>query len=107
MQRHHRLSGSLAIGAVVLLVGRPAWAVTSITAVNVKSSPNGIEIALEVGTSAGTDRPQVFTMSQGNDWIATIPNAQLRLPQGQSFQRDNPAPGIAAVVVTSSNNAVQ
>ena len=56
----------------------------------------GLNLVLETSTGK---RPQVFTSRRGNSFIADIVNTQLQLPQGDTFRRDNPAPGVATVVV--------
>jgi type IV pilus assembly protein PilQ len=86
-----------------------------ITAVTVNPTNSGVDIVLEQQDSnsssshATRDRPQIFTLSQGNSWIADITNTQLRLPgQNQRFQRNNPAPGIASIsVIASSANSIR
>nr|WP_263012144.1 type IV pilus secretin family protein [Laspinema sp. D2d] len=72
-------------------------AVTQITGVNVNTSGGGVQVILD---TQGGDRPQVFTVNRGTDVIADIINTQLSLPGGQSFRQNNPAPGIASIVVT-------
>lgn len=105
LQHHQRLGNILVSGAIVLLATQPAWsAVTQVTAITLNPTNQGIEIRLQATAGSATqnqDRPQVFTMSQGNDWVATITNTQLRLSQGQSFRQETPAPGIAAITVSS------
>jgi type IV pilus assembly protein PilQ len=92
------IGGLLLGGAVVLMVQAPVWAqATQVTGVQVRQSNQGIEVFLE--TRSG-ERPQIFTVSRGNDLVADVINTQLRLPQGNIFRQDNPYPGIASVVVT-------
>lgn len=84
--------------AVVLLAAQPVWAaVTPVTAVRLNRTDRGINVVL--ATSTG-DRPQIFTSRRGNALVADIINTQLRLTQGNTFRQDNPAPGIASVVIT-------
>lgn len=84
--------------AVVLLAAQPVWAaVTPVTAVQLSRTDRGINVVL--ATSTG-DRPQIFTSRRGNALVADIINTQLRLTQGNTFRQDNPAPGIASVVIT-------
>ncbi len=92
-------SGLLFAGAAVaLLVSQPvAAAVTLVRAVQLNPTASGLNVVLE--TSTGT-RPQILTGNRGNTLVADIINTQLRLPQGNSFRQDNPAPGIASVVIT-------
>ena len=99
MKQHLRLSvGLLSSAAVVLIAQAPVWAApTQVTGVQVSQANNGVKIVL--ATEKG-DRPQVFAINNGNTYQATIINTQLRLPQGNSFRQDNPAPGISSVQVT-------
>jgi type IV pilus assembly protein PilQ len=83
--------------AVAFLVAQPAWAQTAqVTGVQVKQVGDGISLVLDA--SAG-DRAQVFTTKRGNDLIADLINTQLRLPQGNNFRQENPAPGIASIAI--------
>lgn len=98
MKQYQGLGCLLLGGVTVLLAVAPAWAApTQITGVQLRPSSGGLEVLLQ--TQSG-DRPQVFTISSGNAQVATIINTQLRLPSGNMFRQDNPAPGIASVVVT-------
>lgn len=94
--------GEMLCGAAVAIAAvQPAWAApTEVTAVRVNQTNAGIEVTLE--TKGGT-RPQVFAVPSGNSWMADIINTQLRLPEGNSFRQDNPAPGIAVVTVKQQN----
>ncbi|HLO88243.1 MAG TPA: AMIN domain-containing protein [Nostocaceae cyanobacterium] len=92
---------SLIIGAtaVAILTAGPAWAqTTTITEVQLNPIEGGINLILK--TSSGSDRPQIFTTKRGKASVADIINAQLRLPQGNSFRQENPAPGIALIEAT-------
>lgn len=101
--------------ACVLLATQPVLAqTTQVTEVKLNQENGGLTLVLK--TSAG-QRPQVFTTKRGKSTVADIINTQLRIPQGNSFRQENPAPGIALVeivqldansirvVVTGSNNA--
>jgi type IV pilus assembly protein PilQ len=46
----------------------------------------------------------VITSKQGNALVGYIINTQLRLPQGNSFRQNNPAPGIASVVINQTDS---
>ena len=97
--KHHLGLGSLFIGsAVMVMAAQPVWAApaTQVTGVRVNPTNSGVELVLETRSGA---RPQVFTVSRGNTWVADMINTQLRLPQSESFRQDNPAPGISSVVV--------
>jgi type IV pilus assembly protein PilQ len=90
----------LILGAttIVFLVAQPVKAqVTQITDVQLKNVNGGVNVVLK--TSSGS-RPQIFTTQRGKTLVADIINTQLRLPKGNSFRKDNPAPGIASIEVT-------
>ncbi|MEG4274126.1 MULTISPECIES: AMIN domain-containing protein [unclassified Microcoleus] len=99
MKQHLRLSGGLLCSmAGVLVAQAPVLAVpTQVTGVQVSQANNGVNIVM--ATEKG-DRPQVFAINNGNTYQATIINTQLRLPQGNSFRQDNPAPGISSVEIS-------
>ncbi len=114
MKQLHGNSFILGTAAFVFLAAQPVWAqISQITDVQLKPVAGGISVALK--TSSGS-RPQVFTTKRGKALVADIINTQLRLPQGNSFRQDSPAPGIASVeinqldansirvTVTGSNN---
>jgi type IV pilus assembly protein PilQ len=93
----HGNSFILGTAAFVFLAAQPVWAqISQVTNVQLNPVNGGISVALK--TSSGS-RPQVFTTKRGKALVADIINAQLRLPQGNSFRQDNPAPGIASVEV--------
>lgn len=98
MKQHLGLGGGLFTGlAGVLLVQAPLWAApTQVTGVQINQTGGGMNIML--ATEKG-DRPQVFTINNGNTFEATIVNTQLRLPDANGFRQENPAPGIASVEV--------
>ncbi|OCR01545.1 general secretion pathway protein GspD [Oscillatoriales cyanobacterium USR001] len=102
MKQHLGLGlGLLGAAAGVVLVQAPVWAVpTKVTGISLTPTNTGFNIVL--ATKKG-DRPQVFTVNQGNTFRATISNTQLALPQGSNFQQLNPAPGIAAIAVSQVN----
>ncbi|AFY81940.1 type IV pilus secretin family protein [Oscillatoria acuminata] len=97
MKQPHALGCLFGASAIVVMASAPAMAVTQITGVNVNTSGGGVQVILD---TQGGDRPQVFTVNRGTDVIADIINTQLNLPGGQSFRQNNPAPGIASIVVT-------
>lgn len=88
---------SMVGGAIALFAAQPAWAqATQVTGVQLSPANGGVNLVLQ--TQDG-DRPQVFTVSRGNALIADVVNTQLRLPEGNGFLQNNPAPGISSVVV--------
>jgi type IV pilus assembly protein PilQ len=93
----HGNSFILGTAAFVFLAAQPVFAqISQVTNVQLNPVDGGISVALK--TSSGS-RPQVFTTKRGKALIADIINTQLRLPQGNSFRQDSPAPGIASVEV--------
>lgn len=98
MKYSQGLGGLLFGGTAVLLATQPVWAApTQVTGVRVQPVGNSVQVILD--TKEG-DRPQIFTVNRQNVFVADITNTQLRLPQGQQFNQQNPAPGITAVTVT-------
>lgn len=88
---HHE---SYLTSAAQLLVQGNNISVTKVTGVKVNSTDKGIEVILE---SATAEALKTVKNNQGNSFIADISNAVLALPQGKSFNLNNPAPGIASV----------
>ncbi|QHG15943.1 type IV pilus secretin family protein [Nostoc sp. ATCC 53789] len=98
MKQLHGNSFILGTAAFVFLAAQPVWAqISQVTNVQLNPVNGGINVALK--TSSGS-RPQVFTTKRGKALVADIINTQLRLPQGNSFRQDSPAPGIASVEVS-------
>ncbi|MEB3341812.1 AMIN domain-containing protein [Okeania sp.] len=90
-------SGLLTGVAAIIITQTPAFAVTKITKVQLSSGDGGMNIVL---VTENGDRPEVFSVNKDNSFIADIINAQLSLPEGNKFRKDNPAPGIKYVEVT-------
>ncbi|MEH1853173.1 MAG: AMIN domain-containing protein [Nostoc sp.] len=98
MKQLHGNSFILGTAAFVFFAAQPAWAqISQVTGVQLNPVDGGISVALK--TSSGS-RPQVFTTKRGKALVADVINTQLRLPQGNSFRQDTPAPGIASVEVS-------
>jgi type IV pilus assembly protein PilQ len=96
------LSGIVIGGAVALFATQPSLAAsTQVTAVRLNESGGELQLTLE--TKTGAERPQVFTVSRGNDFVADIVNSQLSLNEGESFRQANPLPGITSIVVNQSD----
>ena len=91
--------------AIVLAATQAASAApTQVTNVRLNPSRSGVDVVLE--TQVGDRAPQVFNVNRGNTWTAYIFNTQLR--GNQSFQQNNPAPGIASIAVTPvGGNGIQ
>lgn len=86
------------LGSIVGIV-QPAWAApVKIQAIAIEPTRDGFELTL---TSAQVlPPPQVFMATRQNVWTADLINAKLDLADGNSFEQNNPAPGIASIVVT-------
>ncbi|MGB3513637.1 MAG: AMIN domain-containing protein [Microcoleaceae cyanobacterium] len=98
MKQQIQFGGAVLTGvAAIIMAQAPAFAVTQITEVKFSSVDGGINIVLM--TSNG-DRPEVFSVNRDKSFVADIINAQLNLPQGNKFRKDNPSPGIEYVEVT-------
>ncbi len=74
--------------------------VVPITGVKANPTEKGVEVILE--TTLGSQL-QVTNRSTGNDFIADIPNAQLRLPNGDgfTFRSEKPLAGITEITVAN------
>ncbi|MCL2931009.1 MAG: AMIN domain-containing protein [Trichodesmium sp. MAG_R03] len=97
MKQQIQFSSGLLTGvAAVIIAQAPAFAVTKITEVQLSSVDEGINIVLVTNNG---DRPEVFSVNKDNSFMAEIINAQLSLPQGNKFRKDNPVPGIEYVEV--------
>jgi iron complex outermembrane recepter protein len=75
-----------------------APAVVQVTGVKLNPVDQQLEIILE--TTQG-DQLQPVSKSEGNNFIADIPNAQLRLSTGEAFTQEKPVTGITAITVTN------
>lgn len=82
--------------AVVLMAQMPAGAFTKVRDIQLVQANGEINLVL---TTEGGERPEVFVVRRGNDFVADIINAQITSTQS-NFQQSNPAPGVASVVVT-------
>lgn len=72
--------------------------IISVTGIQINSTETGFELILL--TPEG-EKLQVTPSSDRNIYIADIPAAQLRLPNGNTFRQRTPAAGIAEVIVTN------
>ncbi len=87
----------LSAAACVLLAAQPALAqVTQVTDVKLSPIEGGVSVIFR---TASGDRPQVFITKKDKSLVADVINAQLRLPKGENFRQENPAPGIALIEV--------
>lgn len=74
--------------------------VIQVTSVKANPTSKGVEVILQ--TSIG-QQLQVVNHSSGNNFIADIPNAQLRLPNGDAFtfRSTSPIAGVSEITVTN------
>ncbi|BAY67832.1 TonB-dependent receptor domain-containing protein [Anabaena sp. FACHB-709] len=69
-----------------------------ITGVELNLTNQELEIILQ---TKNADKLETVNRSEGNSFIADIPNAQLNLPSGREFRQENPGSGISLVTVTN------
>jgi type IV pilus assembly protein PilQ len=97
MKQFHNNVFVSSAAACVLLAAQPVLAqLTQVTDVKLNPIEGGVSVILK--TAVG-DRPQVFTTKKDKSLVADVINAQLRLPKGDNFRQENPAPGIASIEV--------
>ncbi|MBW4645803.1 MAG: TonB-dependent siderophore receptor [Goleter apudmare HA4340-LM2] len=74
--------------------------IVTITGVKANPTDKGVEVILE--TTLG-EQLQITNRSAENNFIADIPNAQLRLPSGEAFtfRSEKPVAGITEITVTN------
>ncbi|RUR74835.1 TonB-dependent siderophore receptor [Chlorogloeopsis fritschii PCC 9212] len=81
------------------LVQTPSQETVTITAVKANPTDKGVEVILE---TAQGEKLQVTNRSTGNNFIADISNAQLRLPSGEAtFRSEKPNSEITEITVTN------
>ncbi|MEH1840807.1 MAG: TonB-dependent siderophore receptor [Nostoc sp.] len=90
----------LPLTSAEMLVQLAALEVVQVTGVKANHTNKGVEVILQ--TSVG-EQLQIINRSTGNNFIADIPNAQLRLPNGEAFtfRSDKPIAGITEIDVTN------
>ncbi|MEH2249197.1 AMIN domain-containing protein [Nostoc sp.] len=78
----------------------PTPEIVQVTAVKANPTIKGVEVILQ--TTKG-EQLQVTNSSTGNNFIADIPDAQLRLPNGDgfTFRSEKPLAGITEIIVTN------
>ncbi|MEH2446391.1 MAG: TonB-dependent siderophore receptor [Nostoc sp.] len=78
----------------------PANTVIEVTEVKANPSDKGVEVILQ---TAKDQQLQLLNRSAGNSFIVDVPNAQLRLPSGDSFtfRSEKPLKGITEITVTN------
>ncbi|MBN8560718.1 MAG: TonB-dependent receptor [Leptolyngbya sp. UWPOB_LEPTO1] len=80
-------------------------ATVQVSAVKVERSENELDIILE--TTDGNPLKIGAIRAERDRLIAEIPNARLALPEGQSFQAENPTADIALVQVIQESNQIR
>ncbi|WP_419756903.1 TonB-dependent receptor plug domain-containing protein [Anabaena sp. FACHB-595] len=85
---------------VPILAQAPTTEILEVTGVKANPTEKGVEVILQ--TTSG-EKLQLVNRSQGNAYIADIPNAQLRLPNGDTFTFTSPKPveGISEIIVSN------
>ncbi|MBN3892558.1 MAG: AMIN domain-containing protein [Nostoc sp. JL31] len=87
--------------------GKLGGEVTQVTGVKANPTDKGVEVILQ--TTQG-EQLQITNRSAENNFIADIPNAQLRLPNGDAFtfRSEKPVAGITEITVTNLDaNTIQ
>ncbi|MEH2245275.1 MAG: TonB-dependent siderophore receptor [Nostoc sp.] len=74
--------------------------VVSVTDVKVNNTDKGIELIL---ITPNSEKLQVRGKTEGNSYVADIPNARLQLVSGESFRQSKPAAGITEVTVINGD----
>jgi type IV pilus assembly protein PilQ len=103
----HASASSFVFGtaAMIVFAAQPVWAqTTQITGVQLNPVDAGINVILK--TALGS-RPQIFTTKKDRALVVDILDTELRLPKGNSFRQDNPAPGIASVTIHQLAHSIQ
>ncbi|MFQ4143526.1 TonB-dependent siderophore receptor [Chlorogloeopsis sp. ULAP02] len=75
-----------------------AQSLVQVTGVKLQATDKGIEVTLETNQS---EQLQLTNKSEGNSYVVDIPNAQLKLPSGNTFRQEKPTTGITEVTVTN------
>ena len=73
-----------------------------VTGVQLNPTDTGLELILQTPPNTA-ELLQPNNVSEGNRFVADIPNAQLQLPDNQPFRAENPLEGISEVTVTNSD----
>ncbi|MEH2180264.1 TonB-dependent siderophore receptor [Nostoc sp.] len=68
--------------------------------VKVNKTDKGIELIL---VTPNSEKLSVSGKTEGNSYIVNIPNAQLQLANGESFQQSKPVAGIALITVANAD----
>ena len=99
--KYSQILGGVALSGIAAMV-QPAWAATTVSDVQVRTTSNGVEVEL---VSDASERPQIFLLPpQGNDLVAHVSDARLGIPGGE-LRRADPAPGIVSVEVVQLDSS--
>ncbi|MGP1384399.1 MAG: TonB-dependent receptor domain-containing protein [Thainema sp.] len=86
-------------GAVALISAQSAQAnPIAVTDIQLNPTAEGFDLVLETPSEQSL---QAFTSQYGETLIVDVINAQLQLPDGPSFQQQNPVAGVETLQVTS------
>lgn len=80
-------------------------AATEVNRVTVTPTANGLSVSLSTN---GQQAPQAFSTNLDKVWVTDLIGARLNLPEGNSFTKSSPAPGIESIAVSQvSENGVR
>ncbi|WP_154655915.1 TonB-dependent siderophore receptor [Fortiea contorta] len=90
--------------AQMLVQSTPAQEIVQVTGVKANPTDKGVEVILQ---TAKGQQLQLVNRSAGNSFITDIPNAQLKLPNGDTFtfRSEKPLAGITEITVINFDNA--
>jgi type IV pilus assembly protein PilQ len=88
--------GTIGNFLALTLIALPGMAST-IRNAQLRLTPGSLEVVLEAQIQPGP--PSITTNQRGNNWTVELGNTSLQLPQGNTFFKANPAPGIKAVTI--------
>ncbi len=108
MMKQPLLFSAILMGSMAVVVApEPARAIALVTGVQLNPSSSGVEVVLEISDGDRDRRfSEIFTVNLGKTLTVEVKNLQLRLPESNTFYKENPVPGIASVTVMpgSPNN---
>ncbi|MEH1860336.1 MAG: TonB-dependent siderophore receptor [Nostoc sp.] len=84
----------------IVQISQATTDVVSVTDVKVNNTDKGIDLIL---VTPNSDKLSVSGKTEGNSYIANIPNAQLQLANGESFQQSKPVAGIERITVANAD----
>ncbi|MEM8610602.1 MAG: AMIN domain-containing protein [Cyanobacteria bacterium P01_H01_bin.105] len=102
MKRFFKLGSLIAGGAISVLTAQSAEAAaTAIQNIELNQTKTGVELLL---STKGGDTPQIFAVNRDNVLQADITNAQLELPRGKNYSKENPSPTIKSIALETLND---